>query len=87
MQIGMIGLGRMGMNMARRLLRGGHEVVVYEALHAFGGVLIYGIPEFRLPKEIVRREIKNMEKMKAIAESAFSPPESRLMRVSFLPGG
>ena len=39
------------------------EVTVYEALHTAGGVLVYGIPEFRLPKEIVRKEIANLEAM------------------------
>jgi glutamate synthase (NADPH/NADH) small chain len=41
----------------------GHDVTVFEALHTPGGVLVYGIPEFRLPKDIVRREIANIEKM------------------------
>jgi len=41
----------------------GYDVTVFEALHELGGVLVYGIPEFRLPKEIVRKEIHNMEKI------------------------
>ena len=41
----------------------GHQVTVFEALHEVGGVLVYGIPEFRLPKEIVRQEVENMRKM------------------------
>ena len=45
------------------LVRAGHSVTVFEALHEIGGVLIYGIPEFRLPKEIVRREVDVMRQM------------------------
>ena len=41
----------------------GHQVTVFEALHEIGGVLVYGIPEFRLPKEIVRREVDVMRAM------------------------
>ncbi len=41
----------------RRLIRMGHSVTVFEALHAFGGVLVYGIPEFRLLKTIVEYEV------------------------------
>jgi len=41
----------------------GHDVVVYEALHDIGGVLIYGIPEFRLPKAIVRAEVEYLERL------------------------
>jgi glutamate synthase (NADPH/NADH) small chain len=43
------------------LIQLGHQVTVYEALHKVGGVLIYGIPEFRLPKKIVRREVENLK--------------------------
>ena len=43
--------------------REGHEVTIFEALHKPGGVLIYGIPEFRLPKAIVMKEVDNLEKM------------------------
>ena len=45
------------------MIQRGHDVTVFEALHEIGGVLVYGIPEFRLPKEIVREEVGNMEKM------------------------
>jgi len=45
------------------LVQKGHSVTVFEALHEIGGVLIYGIPEFRLPKDIVRQEVDNMRRM------------------------
>ena len=63
MQLGMVGLGRMGANMVRRLIQKGHKVRVFEALHEIGGVLVYGIPEFRLPKQIVREQIDYMRAM------------------------
>jgi len=56
-----VGSGPGGLTAAGELARLGHEAVIFEALHAPGGVLRYGIPEFRLPKEIVDREVKNLE--------------------------
>lgn len=56
-KVAVIGSGPAGLSCAGDLIRAGHEVTVFEAFHDFGGVLIYGIPEFRLPKEIVREEI------------------------------
>lgn len=58
-----VGSGPAGLTAAADLARGGHEVVVFEALHEPGGVLIYGIPEFRLPKKIVREEIDNLRRL------------------------
>jgi len=52
-----------GLSCAGDLIYMGYDVTVFEALHELGGVLVYGIPEFRLPKEIVRKEIHNMEKI------------------------
>ncbi len=57
----MIGSGPAGLTAAADLALLGHRVVVFEALHAPGGVLQYGIPQFRLPKEIVRRECEYLE--------------------------
>jgi glutamate synthase (NADPH/NADH) small chain len=53
-----IGAGPAGLTVAADLAKLGHEVVVFEALHVAGGVLVYGIPEFRLPKEIVQAEVR-----------------------------
>jgi glutamate synthase (NADPH/NADH) small chain len=62
-RIAVVGSGPAGLTMAADMAAKGHSVTVYEALHGPGGVLVYGIPEFRLPKDIVRREVANMEKM------------------------
>jgi glutamate synthase (NADPH/NADH) small chain len=56
-KVAVIGAGPAGMTVANDLALLGHEVTVFEALHECGGVLIYGIPEFRLPKAIVNREV------------------------------
>jgi glutamate synthase (NADPH/NADH) small chain len=56
-KVAVIGSGPAGLACAGDLIRLGHDVTVFEAFHEFGGVLIYGIPEFRLPKEIVREEV------------------------------
>jgi len=56
-KVGIIGSGPAGLACAGDLIQMGHQVHVFEALHELGGVLVYGIPEFRLPKEIVRHEI------------------------------
>jgi len=55
--VAIIGSGPAGLSCAGDLIRMGHNVTVFEAFHEFGGVLIYGIPEFRLPKEIVKEEV------------------------------
>ena len=56
-KVAIIGSGPAGLSCAADLIRMGHHVTVFEALHELGGVLIYGIPEFRLPKKIVKTEI------------------------------
>src|SRR5512135_1386702 len=58
-----VGSGPSGLTCAYDLAKEGHSVTIYEALHEPGGVLIYGIPEFRLPKNIVAREIEGLKKM------------------------
>jgi glutamate synthase (NADPH/NADH) small chain len=60
-----IGSGPAGLTVAGDLLLKGHEVTIFEAFHKPGGVLVYGIPEFRLPKEIVASEVATLEKMGA----------------------
>jgi glutamate synthase (NADPH/NADH) small chain len=62
-KVAVIGSGPSGLTVAGDLILKGHEVTVYEALHEAGGVLIYGIPEFRLPKEIVKAEVGYMENL------------------------
>ncbi len=58
-----IGAGPSGLTAAGDLAKKGYQVTVYEALHLPGGVLVYGIPEFRLPKAIVQREIENLKEI------------------------
>ncbi|HLB24817.1 MAG TPA: NADPH-dependent glutamate synthase [Nitrospirota bacterium] len=62
-KIAVVGGGPSGLTAAFDLTVMGHKVVVFEALHKAGGVLVYGIPEFRLPKAIVEREVKVLEQM------------------------
>jgi glutamate synthase (NADPH/NADH) small chain len=59
--VAIVGSGPGGLTAAGELARMGHDVTIFEALHAPGGVLRYGIPEFRLPKRIVDREVANLE--------------------------
>lgn len=62
-KIAVIGAGPAGLTCAGDLAKMGHEVTIYEALHAPGGVLMYGIPEFRLPKSIVHAEVDYIKKL------------------------
>ncbi|MBI3185596.1 MAG: NADPH-dependent glutamate synthase [Myxococcales bacterium] len=62
-KVAVVGSGPAGLTAAADLARLGHQVTIFEALHKPGGVLVYGIPEFRLPKEIVAYEIDNLRKM------------------------
>ena len=61
-KVAIVGSGPAGLSAAGDLIQAGHEVRVFEALHELGGVLVYGIPEFRLPKEIVRQEVDVLRK-------------------------
>jgi len=61
--VAIVGSGPAGLSAAGDLIQKGHRVRVFEALHELGGVLVYGIPEFRLPKTIVREEIANLRHM------------------------
>ncbi|MDR2577405.1 MAG: NADPH-dependent glutamate synthase [Chitinispirillales bacterium] len=58
-----IGSGPAGLTCAGELVKNGFDVTIFEALHEAGGVLVYGIPEFRLPKQIVKQEIKYLESL------------------------
>ena len=57
-KVAVVGSGPAGITVAADLVRKGHHVTIFEALHEPGGVLVYGIPEFRLPKAVVRREVE-----------------------------
>jgi len=59
--VAIVGSGPGGLTAAGELARRGHDVTIYEALHLPGGVLSYGIPEFRLPKEVVQQEVHRLE--------------------------
>jgi len=61
--VAIVGSGPAGLSAAGDLIQKGHRVRVFEALHELGGVLVYGIPEFRLPKLIVKQEIDNLRRM------------------------
>jgi len=62
-KIAVVGAGPAGLTVAGDLVKKGHKVTVFEALHTAGGVLMYGIPEFRLPKKIVQAEVEYVKRM------------------------
>jgi len=62
-KVAVVGSGPSGLTVAGDLIQKGHQVRVFEALHELGGVLVYGIPEFRLPKQIVREQLDAMRTM------------------------
>ena len=62
-KVAVVGGGPAGLTVAGDLIKLGHRVIIFEALHKMGGVLVYGIPEFRLPKAIVKREVDYLAKL------------------------
>jgi len=67
-KVAVVGSGPAGLTLAGDLILKGHEVTIFEALHKTGGVLIYGIPEFRLPKDIVQSEVNYLERLGVTVE-------------------
>ncbi len=61
-RVAVIGAGPSGLASAGELIKRGYKVTIFEAFHTAGGVLVYGIPEFRLPKSIVAQEVENLKK-------------------------
>ena len=70
-KVAIVGSGPAGITAAADLRKAGHAVTIFEAFHIPGGVMVYGIPEFRLPKAIVRKEIENLVAMGVSIESNF----------------
>ena len=68
-KVAIVGSGPSGLTAAGDLVQKGHEVHVFEALHEVGGVLVYGIPEFRLPKKIIREQVDIMRAMGVVFET------------------
>ena len=68
-KVAVVGAGPAGLTVAADLIKLGHEVTIFEALHKPGGVLTYGIPEFRLPKKIVEAEAEYIEKLGVTLEN------------------
>jgi len=70
-KVAVIGAGPAGLTVAGDLIKWGHKVTVFEALHQPGGVLMYGIPEFRLPKEIVLAEVDYLRRLGVVIKTDF----------------
>jgi glutamate synthase (NADPH/NADH) small chain len=68
-KVAIVGSGPSGLTAAGDLIQKGHQVHVFEALHEIGGVLVYGIPEFRLPKKIIREQVDIMRAMGVVFET------------------
>jgi glutamate synthase (NADPH/NADH) small chain len=70
-KIAIVGAGPAGLTIAGDLVKLGYDVTIFEALHKAGGVLVYGIPEFRLPKAIVEAEVEYLQKLGVKIETNF----------------
>ena len=68
-KVAIVGSGPAGLTCAGDLVKKGYEVTVFEALHVAGGVLVYGIPEFRLPKAIVKKEVEGLKALGVTIET------------------
>jgi glutamate synthase (NADPH/NADH) small chain len=78
--VAVIGSGPAGLTVAADTAREGHEVSVFEAFHKPGGVMVYGIPEFRLPKSIVQAEVETLKKMGVRLETNFLVGRTRTIK-------
>lgn len=70
-KVAVVGAGPAGLTVAADLIQQGHDVTVFEALHALGGVLVYGIPEFRLPKKILQAEVDYLASLGVHFETSY----------------
>ncbi|PKK81984.1 MAG: glutamate synthase (NADPH), homotetrameric [candidate division Zixibacteria bacterium HGW-Zixibacteria-1] len=75
--VAIVGGGPAGLTVAGDLIKLGHQVTIFEALHKLGGVLTYGIPEFRLPKAIVNREVDYLKKLGVVVITDFVVGKTR----------
>ena len=78
-KVAIVGGGPAGLTVAGDLVRMGHKITIFEALHKPGGVLIYGIPEFRLPKAIVSREVEYLKRLGVEVLTDFVVGKTRAM--------
>ena len=85
-RVAVIGSGPAGLTCAGELARMGYDVTVFEALHLPGGVLVYGIPEFRLPKAIVSREVETLRSLSVKIETNVVVGKSRSVDELFASG-
>lgn len=85
-RVAVVGSGPAGLTVAADMAKAGHRVTIFEALHDGGGVLIYGIPEFRLPKSIVRSEIEYVKSLGAELELDCVVGRQEQLRGLFLQG-
>lgn len=79
-KVAVIGSGPAGITVAADVRREGHDVTIFEAFHKPGGVLVYGIPEFRLPKKIVEDELHTLEKMGVEIRTNFLVGQTRKLK-------
>lgn len=79
-KVAIVGSGPAGITVAGDLVLRGHDITMYEALHEAGGVLTYGIPEFRLPKRVVRREVEYIRRLGVKLITNFVVGKTRSLR-------
>jgi glutamate synthase (NADPH/NADH) small chain len=79
-KVAVIGSGPAGLTVAADTARAGHQVTVFEAFHKTGGVMVYGIPEFRLPKQIVQAEVDGLIRMGVQVETNYLAGRTRMIQ-------